>query len=268
MLKHTMFRVSAALVALSVMGPHTANAADEDPWGIKIGAGTLYVPEYGGSDEMTFEALPFLEIEWNDLVFLSSEDGLGVNVYRGDELRISTSIGYEFGREESDSDDLRGLGDISGSGTAVIAAEYEAGPVASFLELTRHLGGTKGIVLELGVETFVPLAGTSGRRDDGDEPRAPGLMIGISAEWADDSYMGDMFGINMLQSERSRLPRYSAQAGFKSFGAEVGFMYPMGDHWSAMIVAEYSRLMGDAADSPIVKDANQFSVGLFVAYGF
>lgn len=45
-------------------------------------------------------------------------------------------------------------------------------------------------------------------------------------------------------------------------------MYPIGDRWSVMTVAEYSRLMGDASDSPIVKDVNQFSGGLFVVYGF
>lgn len=264
----TTFRTSATLAVLMVVGVHAANAEDEDSWDVRVGAGALYVPEYEGSDDMTFEALPLLEIEWNDRVFLSTEDGIGVHLYRGDDLRVSTSMGYEFGREESDSSDLRGLGDIDGSVTAAIGVEFEAGPVTPFLELTRHVSGTEGTVLELGVETSVPLAGAFGDRADSDETRAPELMIGASAEWADDGFMSGMFGIGALQSERSGIPRYSAQAGFKSVGIEVGFVYPIGDRWSVMTVAEYSRLMGDASDSPIVKDVNQFSGGLFVVYGF
>ena len=268
MLKLTMYRASAALVALTVLGSDAANAEDESPWDIQIGAGALYVPEYEGSDDMTLEPLPFVEIEWNDRIFLSAEDGLGVHVYRGDDLEVSTSIGYEFERKESDSSDLRGLGNINGTVTAVIGVEYEVGLVTPFLELTKHLGSTEGTVLEFGVETFVPLAGASDHHDDDDGPRAPGLMIGASAEWADDNFMGDMFGISALQSERSGLPRYSAQADFKSVGAEAVFEYPIGDHWSIAAIAEYSRLVGDAADSPIVKDADQLSGGLFVTYGF
>ena len=83
-----------------------------------------------------------------------------------------------------------------------------------------------------------------GDRPDSDENRAPELMIGASAEWADDSFMDGMFGIGALQSQRSGLPRYSAQAGFKSVGVELGFVYPIGDRWSVMTVAEYSRADG------------------------
>ena len=63
MSKLTTFRASATLVTLMVVGVHAANAEDEDPWDIRVGAGALYVPEYEGSDDMTFEALPLLEIE-------------------------------------------------------------------------------------------------------------------------------------------------------------------------------------------------------------
>ena len=93
-------------------------------------------------------------------------------------------------------------------------------------------------------------------------------MIGLSTEWADDNHMGDTFGITAAQSARSGYARHTAEAGFKSASAEIGFIYPFGDNWVARTMVEYTSLIGDAGDSPLVKDDNQFSVGFMIGYEF
>ncbi len=45
-------------------------------------------------------------------------------------------------------------------------------------------------------------------------------------------------------------------------------MVPVTKSWTANAMLGYSQLVGDAADSPIVKDEGQVSGGLFVSYAF
>ena len=75
--------VAAGLVMAIVAFPGIASAGDE--WEFEIGAGVGYGSKYEGSDEMEVEFLPVLGITWNDTVFLTTEDGLGVVAY--DEYR-------------------------------------------------------------------------------------------------------------------------------------------------------------------------------------
>ena len=51
----------------------------------------------------------------------------------------------------------------------------------------------------------------------------------------------------------------------------VGVDYALSDNWAITGQVGYARLLGDAADSPIVDDegsANAFSAGIFVGYRF
>ncbi|MFN4764714.1 MipA/OmpV family protein, partial [Gillisia sp. Q332] len=59
-----------------------------------------------------------------------------------------------------------------------------------------------------------------------------------------------------------------AKSGFKAVGAELGFVYPVFESWEVRTMIEYTRLVGDAADSPISKDNNVLFGGLAVSYKF
>ena len=267
-------------IAMVVAMPGVSGAqdlADEllnaDNWDVSVGAGVLYGPRYEGSAESEASPLPAIDIEWNDRVFLNPEDGLGVRVYRGEALEVSTSIGYDVGRKESDSrSELRGLGNIDGSATGTVAVEYDLGLLTPSAELTRQLGGAEGLVAEFGVESMIPLSGMfpprDDRGDDDDGPRGPAIVLGLSTEWADGNYMSDYFGVTASQAAASGLPGYTAGAGFKSAGAEVGFRYPFLENWVFGVAFEYSRLIGDAAKSPVVRRRNQFAAGSFISYRF
>lgn len=241
---------------------------EESKWDLTVGGGVGFQPKYEGSDEYEAVPLPMFRLEWNDLLFLSPGEGLGakLEVYEG--LEVSASVGYDGGRDEGDSSALRGLGDIDGAVAANFGVEYEVGFLTPFAEVTKHLGGTDGVEADFGVKAMVPLSGFSRGTRQGDEPNGPALEFGISAQWADDDYMEEYFGVSGVQSSRSGLSRFTAESGFKSVGAEVGLMVPFAKRWSFNAMLEYSRLLSDAADSPIVKDENQFSGGLFIGYKF
>ncbi len=42
----------------------------------------------------------------------------------------------------------------------------------------------------------------------------------------------------------------------------------LNDRWSLMLMGRYSRLIGDAADSPVIETENQFYGGLGLSYKF
>jgi outer membrane scaffolding protein for murein synthesis (MipA/OmpV family) len=267
---HACTTYAAALVVALGIGLQTAEAGNdgrqngESKWELTIGGGLGLGPDYEGSDD--YEAMPFpiFQLEWNDFLFLSPGDGLGVKMEVAEDFEVTASIGYDGGRDDGDNSILRGLGDIDGAATANLGIEYDMGPFSPFAKFEKHFGGTDGMLVDFGVEAMMPLTGSSKRgRQDG-----PMLSVGVFTQWADDNYMEEYFGITAVQSGRSGLSRYTAGAGFKSAGAEIGVLYPVSKNWFVNTKLEYSRLIGDAADSPIVKEENQFSGGIFVGYKF
>ncbi|NMM43649.1 MipA/OmpV family protein [Rhodospirillaceae bacterium KN72] len=257
------------------IGVLPGSASAEDEWEFQIGGGVGYESKYEGSDEMDVMFLPILGVTWNDTVYLTTEDGLGAVVYDDNDFTVNVSLNYEWGRDESDSSDLKGLGDVDGAATANLSLEYELGPVTPFVELTRHLGGTDSLEASFGVETMIPVGGMMGQgsassapeSDDGDA-NGPAILLGLSSTWSDDNYMENYFGINATQSARSGLSQYTAKSGLKSVGADVGFLYPVTENWEVLTMVEYSRLIGDAADSPISKDDSVLFGGMAVSYKF
>lgn len=250
-----------------------AEAGEKGDWDIRIGAGARYAPKYEGSDEMKTRALPLIDITWKDLVFLNPRNGLGVHVYDDGGLTVSAGVGYTFGRDESDSRDLRGMGDIDETAAANLTLKYDLGLITPYAGVSRHLGGSKGTLVKAGVRAVAPLALLSGRMNPkgaGDEgPKGPVLRLGASATWADGDYMESYFGVNPAQSSASGHPRYKPKAGFKSVDFEAGVIWLLADgHWAVNAQVGYSQLLGDAKDSPIVKDAGRVSGGLFLSYRF
>lgn len=265
--------VAAGLLIATVAYSGTALAADE--WVFEVGGGVGYGSKYEGSDEAEFMFLPVLGITWNDTIYLTTEDGLGAVLYDNHDFTVNVSLNYDWGRDESDSSDLDGLGDVDGAATANLTLEYEVGPVTPFVELTRHLGGPDALEVSFGAETMIPLGvlmgqGPASRAAESDDEGAngPAIMAGISATWADDKYMKSYFGISSKQSSRSGLPQYSAKSGLKSAGVELGFLYPVSENWALQTMIEYERLFGDAADSPISKSNNVLFGGVAVSYRF
>ena len=251
--------------------PH-AEAGERGDWDIRIGAGAKYIPKYEGSDEMKARALPLIDITWRDLVFLNPRDGLGVRVYDEGGLTLSASVGYVFARDESDSSDLRGMGDIDETPAANLTVKYGLGLLAPYARVSRHLGGSGGTLVKAGVGAIAPLALLSGRmkpQETGDEgPKGPVLKFGVSATWADGDYMESYFGVNPAQSSASGYSRYKPESGFKSVDLEAGVIWLFAENWAVNAQVGYSQLLGDARDSPIVKDAGRLSGGLFLSYRF
>ena len=75
----------------------------------------------------------------------------------------------------------------------------------------------------------------------------------------------------MTRARCTGFDQFKAGADFKNAQTFIQTAYRLTDHWRLTGAFGYSRLFGDAEDSPIVDDVgdpNQFLVGVGAAYRF
>lgn len=90
----------------------------------------------------------------------------------------------------------------------------------------------------------------------------------VSGTWADDKHMESYFGVTSIQSTQSGLAEHEAKAGVKRVDLKGSITYIMTENWSVTGAGGAGFLLGDAKDSPIVKDDVQPFAMLGVGYRF
>lgn len=225
---------------------------------LTVGGAAGVGPDYEGADSYEAVALPFFELSWRDRIFVGL-DGIRALNPLTENIRIGPLLSYDGGRDEDDNDDLEGLGDVDGSVTLGIVAEVEFGPYQFDARVEKAIDGHTGWLAALAASRNFQLS------------ERLNLGLALKTSLADDDYMNDFFGITAMQSRRSGLSRFDADAGFKDVGVGLSLDYALTDHWLLFASGGYARLLGDAADSPLVEDrgsADQFSAMLGGAYRF
>lgn len=255
-----------AVCLLTFATTAAAQSQDEDEtWSVSLGAGGVYKPDYEGSDDYEVDGLPMLGISYRDIVVLRGPSlmfdvielsGTGL----ADNLSFGPLLKFEPGREADDNPILRHLGDIDEGALAGLFVNYELGPVD--LELTVAQDATsrhEGLIAEIEAGYGFMM---------GKRVRA---QLQISSTWANDDYTQAYFGITRDQARASGLREFTAEAGVKDVGASATLHYLLSEHWRLTGRLAYRRLLGDAADSPLVEDEgtpNQASAAVFVSYQF
>ena len=117
---------------------------------------------------------------------------------------------------------------------------------------TQVSGDDSGLQVRLGAETEQHVS------------EMTKLSARIGTTIASDDYMSTYFGITPAQSAASGagLPVLDADGGVKDVHFELGSQTDLNDRWVIRLKGRYARLLGDAADSPVIETEDQFS-GLF-----
>lgn len=237
----------------------------ESPWRVTLGAGGLYRPRYEGSSIYRPMVGPTIDLLYADRLFLSTGEGIGVNLLRGKGYRAGVAVSYDLGRDVNIDDRLRGLGDIAPAAEAKIFGEVALLPVVLRLDVRRGLGGHDGFIADVGAYMPIPLDGDSGKKTV--------AFVGPTVTLADSNYMQSYFGVGVRQAARAQqlgnpLRRYDADGGLKSAGVGATVLHHFSERWFVEGQAAWSRLLGSAADSPIVTSDSQFTGGLSFGYHF
>jgi outer membrane scaffolding protein for murein synthesis (MipA/OmpV family) len=81
---------------------------------LTAGVAAAWSPAYLGSDDHRARVLPIIGARWSNGAF-AGIGGIGWRLQLAEGLSGSVRLGADFGRRESASDDLRGMGDIDPS---------------------------------------------------------------------------------------------------------------------------------------------------------
>lgn len=246
--------------------PQTAAQPAADPvpesleqWSVLLGAGGQYAPVYPGSGESEFGFKPIFDARVGRYLFANNRRGVGVYLTETDRLKAGLAGNVDWGRDESDDTRLAGMGDIDASLELGGFADYQIGQnlwLGGDLKQSVTDGGHGGFLAE-GHVTY------SGQTANGLT-----YSLGPHVTWASKSYMESYFGVDAVQAANSGHAFYEPAGGFRDVGMRADLSYPVSEHVLLLGGADWSYLLGEAADSPLVNEANQISVYGGVGYQF
>ncbi len=186
------------------------------------------------------------------------ERGFGAELLSTDGLRVRLHLRSDGGRDQDQSPELAGLGDIPASARARLSLRWEPAPGwvltgASSLDVLGRVGG-------YGLD-----AGVSRQWGFGHGRRLV-LSAGLSA--AAGGTMQAWHGVTPEQAARSGYPVYRARDGLRSVHGSATYRHEFGHEWSSFVEARASRLVGPAAGSPLTRRAGTQGLGAGLAWRF
>jgi len=259
---HTVI-INSTLVGVTLLATSVAAWAgghnEGDPskeWSAELGAAVVFMPDYEGSDDYENVTAPLLKLSWQDRILVTTTDGPGIYARLPILENFSADIGvrYSEDRDERDNDVLAGLGDLKVGAVGVGKLSYKFGSVSTSVQLNYDLEGDRdGTIVKLDANYRTKIM---------DEKVS--VSAGLFMTWANDDYMSNVFGITSAQAASSKagLSKFDAEAGIKDVGIKIMLSYDINETVSAVTFAEYSHLLGDAVDSPLVDSQGSESQAL------
>lgn len=257
---HSVFALTdgVAMVPLPSQDDFTRG---EDGWGAGLGLGIEYETAYEGSDEFGLEAQPAGAVQWrnDDNIFYFAGEAIGWRGLRAENWLLEAAIGFDEGREESDSDDgrLDGLGDQDEGAELVLQARRSLTSDWRYWLVGRVVTGSDGNLGLFGV----------GRRF-GDQIDGTGSEITLVAVFHDSDYANKGFGVNATQAAASGLLETTIDSGLRSVGVDYNFRYNINRHWQVYGEALFEYFSSDVRDSPIARSDYEAEVGVGFIYVF
>ncbi len=249
---------AAAFLATAIAAP----AAAQEGRGriVTVGIGAQVAPKFYGSEDYSIFPLPNfgLRREGAPVPFEAPDESFGIGLLGHDRAFNFGPIGRLVSQREED-DVGAAVGDVP------LTVEV-GGFVQAFIgpnfrirgELRQAVNGHDGLVGDLAADFIVR---------DGDQTI---FSIGPRAHWGDNTFHDAYFGVPLAIPAAS-LAAYDPGGGFYSVGGRAGLTQRLGRNWGLFGYAGYDRLIGDAADSPIVRqlgsrDQLSGGLGLFIEF--
>ena len=213
---------------------------------------------YLGSDERRWLVAPTIDYRWANGWFAGVGNGIGYRFKGPPGLQYGVRLAADFGRKESRSPVLQGLGNIPARPQAGAFVNWFASRHLALTSSLRYGSGEDrdGLVVDVGAHTGLQLA-----------PRWR-LGLGLSAAWVNRAYMQSYFGITPEQSARSGYAVSQVEAGVRDVRASTSLSYFISHDWAATLVVSAGALQGDARSSVIVRERTPVTAVLAVGYRF
>jgi MipA family protein len=252
----------------------------DETW-VSIGLGAGLVPSYAGSNDYIAFPLPLIVGRVGGVGIRPNGPGLTFDVLspkpafgkRKTRLAFGPAFRIRNDRDAQIEDDV-----VETAGRLDLALEAGLNAAVSFPGVLRPLdtltvgaqvrwdvlGAHEGMVIEPQVSYSTPLG------------KAFVLQVQTGLEFVDDNFADYYFSVTPAQRAASGLPAFTATGGLNRIGTFAILNYDLDGNalnggWTVYGVGGYSRLLGDAADTPYTSlrgSPNQFISGLGVGYTF
>ena len=240
----------------------TGEAEEESGRIVTVGGGAILQPRFPGARELEFRPWPILGTRRAGTAerFSAPDDSFGLALMKGGNFSLGPAANIASGREEEDA--IKGIGNV---GTTVevgaFAEAYMTDNLRFRAEARKGIGGHEGLIGDLGADYII-----------GDPAKGSFFSIGPRLRLADARYHRAFYGVSPAQRAATGLALHDPDAGLHSAGALVSARVPLGGQLGLRAYGRYDRLLGDAADSPLVRSGvgsrNQFEAGIGLAYNF
>ncbi|MES2319149.1 MAG: MipA/OmpV family protein [Pseudomonadota bacterium] len=245
-----------------------------------VGLGVVVAPDYPGAREKRVNALPLLQLEWSNGMFLSGMSA-GMHLSRRPDLEFGPLLALDPGRDQD------------GSGNKVGGAT----PVQSFLagreaRVGQGLEGLRDVHARLQLGAFANLYLTPSLRlsnsflygagherngvvwnlglqhiSDGLSPRHR-FAVSAGINLVNRNYNASYFGVTAEESVLSGYSAYAPNGGLRDIYVGAGWNWALSPSWMIASTARVTRLRGDARHSPLVERPANFSISSGLVFRF
>lgn len=258
--------VASLVLTGAALLPAALAAQDRATGFVGVGVGTA--PDYVGSDD--YVVIPQLTARIARRGIQYEFEGLGgrIDVSRREGFGYGPAARFRFGRDS----------DVDDPVVSLLDPVDESFEIGAFVRFGQPVGLATADQAVVRLDVLADVAdGHSGVVADLSaaytfRPAPPlGITIGASAGFGSDSFTDAYFSVSPVEALRTGLPAYRADGGLTSIGLNLVATYQFTQTWGAIGFVSASRLMGDAADSPIVEQRGsraQYVGGLGLSYSF
>lgn len=251
-------RAAAGLLCLLAAFHAKADNVTDGP-NVLLGGGVERMPAWMGSSEHRDQAVPYIQADLPWHITLSTLDGLTVDLIHGQQWRGGLYGNYLWGRDRDELDvPLAGVVDslsprLNGGGYL----EYQATVQLNLGATLSHDTQGAGAYLNVYADYDLPAVGY--------------IEHSLQLQWQgmNGPAMRRFFGVTPEQAAKLGVTPWSPGAGSQQVSLEYDAYIPTSVHTGFALAVNYTRLLGDAADSPLVRSfgtPNQLTTTLAFVY--
>lgn len=248
----------------------------DETW-MTVGLGAGLSPSYTGSNDYIVNPLPLLQGRIGPArinpraagiaIDFMPKSGTGVDFQFGPAIRIrndrANRIKDEVVKLAGELDTAVEVGASAGLSLSKVLTRFDT---LSFSVDARWdiAGAHGGMVIEPGVSYITPVS------------RSTAVLLTVGASFGDRDFADYYYSVSPDQAEASGLAEFTADGGLNSVGVNALVAIDLDGNIAngglgAFVITGYSRLTGEAADTPYTSERGskgQFLVGVGLAYTF
>lgn len=254
-------------IANALLLPAQARAADDVPTdgdrkvNIALGVGGQYLPRWLGSGQRQWQTVPFFDIEMPGVGELSSTDGLTLHLPHDGPWEAGIYGDYLWGRSRSD------LGPRLAGKIPSLSPRVHGGVYAEY-----QFDGHSALGARLGHDLTGNGAYLAAYYDR-DLPQVWYIQHSVELGWRgmNRAAMNRYFGVSAQSATQLQTDAWSPGSGSQQLSANYSAFVPTSQHTGFAFSLDYSRLLGGAASSPLVRQfgsRNQLEESIAFVYHF